>query len=57
LKEYILIDSRSVRVDIFSRAKENTWLMRSYTQLSDVVPFDALHIEIPLNTIYGRAKF
>lgn len=57
LKEYILIDSRSMRVDIFSRTKENTWLMRSYTQLSDIAPFDTLDIEVPLSIIYSRVKF
>ena len=57
LKEYILIDSRSMRVDIFSRTKENTWLMRSYTRKDDIAPFDTLGVQVPLSTIYGRAKF
>lgn len=57
LKEYILIDSRSMRVDIFSRTKENAWLMRSYTKLSDTAPFDTLGVQVPLSVIYRRVIF
>lgn len=57
LKEYILIDSRSMRVDIFSRSKENAWMMHSYTQLDYIAPFIALGVEVPLSAIYKRVKF
>jgi len=57
LKEYILIDSRSMRVDIFSKAEDNTWMMRSYTQFGDIATFDALGVQVPLSVIYKRVKF
>lgn len=57
LIEYILIDSRSMRVDIFSRTEDHAWLMRSYTQFGDIASFDTLGVEVPLSIIYKRVKF
>jgi len=57
LKEYILIDSRTMRVDIFSRSEENTWLMHSYTQYGDIASIATLNVKVPLEAIYKRVKF
>lgn len=57
LKEYILIDSRSMRVDIFRRNGQKEWTMLSFTQAGDVIPFSTLSAELSIDKIYQRVKF
>lgn len=57
LQEYILIDSRSMRIDIFRRNGQREWTMLSYTQPGDVVPFKALNAELPIDKIYRRVDW
>lgn len=57
LQEYILIDSRSMRVNIFRQNGQKEWTMLSFTQTGDRVPFAALGATIDLEKIYRRVKF
>jgi len=57
LSEYILIDSRRLKVDVFHRKGDATWDMRSYFRIDQVVVLETLNVEIPMSIIYGRVVF
>lgn len=56
LREYILIDSLTVRAEAFRLNKSNHWELEEYTTIHDVLDIPFLNISIPLQTIYERTK-
>lgn len=56
LREYILIDSLSVRAEAFRLNTNNHWELEEYTTIHDVLDMPFLNISLPLQTIYERAK-
>ena len=52
LKEYILIDSRSVSVEAFAINPSGLWELREYKTLEDVLPFQSVPVSIPLKDVY-----
>ncbi len=51
-KEYILIDSRKMRVDTFYRETNELWHIRSYYQPEQEVKIKTMGISIPMMVIY-----
>lgn len=56
-KEYILIDSRALRVDTFYRESNDLWHIRSYYSEDQAVEVRTLGINIPMEVIYEDVKF
>ncbi len=52
--EYILVDSRSVRVDAFYREAPDSWSMRSYYRMDDEVEFRSMGVRLPIHMIYAE---
>ena len=52
-QEYVLIDSRSIRVDTFFREASNSWSMRSYYRMDDEVEFRSMGVKLPISVIYA----
>lgn len=53
LQEYILIDSRSISVDIFRKEAGNIWALESLTKLSDSLCIKTVNVCISLAEIYA----
>lgn len=53
LQDYVLIDPESVLIEHYHRLKQNEWLLRVYSQLSDVLNLVTLDIHIPLSELYA----
>lgn len=57
LKEYILIDSRSVSVEIFTRQEDNSWKLTEFKQLSDSFFITTISLTLQLRDIYEDVRF
>jgi Uma2 family endonuclease len=58
VKHYLLIDSRQVDVELFSRANSRSlWTYQNFTSLEDIVDFPDLPFTISLQSIYERITF
>jgi Uma2 family endonuclease len=57
LKEYILIDSTSISVELFIRQKDNSWNLTEYKQLSDSFYISTIGLTIFLRDIYDDVSF
>jgi Uma2 family endonuclease len=53
LQDYVLIDPESVLIEHYHRLKQDEWLLRVYSQLSDVLNLVTLDIHIPLSELYA----
>jgi Uma2 family endonuclease len=56
LKEYILVDSESVRIEVFRINLAGHWELEEYKSISEVLQIPALQISIPLSGIYEGVK-
>ncbi len=57
LKEYILIDSESVKILKYVRNNDNTWLLSEKNQITDILKINTLEIELTIFDIYDNVKF
>ncbi len=56
LKDYVLVSQYRVRVEHFSRQKNNVWLLKIYEDLNDVVELDSIKCKVSLKLIYLKLK-
>ncbi len=56
LKEYILINSEAVGVEVFRVNKQNHWELEEYKTDEDALQIPALQLSIPLREIYEGTK-
>lgn len=52
LKDYVLVSQYRVRVEHFSRQKNNVWLLKIYEDFNDFVELDSINCKISLKLIY-----
>jgi len=52
LKDYILVNQRSVLVEHFTREPDNKWSLRDYQSLDEELRLESIGISIPLALIY-----
>lgn len=52
LKEYILIDSTSISVELFTRQKDNSWVLNEFKQLTDSFTIASINLKLSLQEIY-----
>jgi len=57
LEQYILIDPRELRVDVFTRNDANRWELVSYTGKETVIHLHSLNLEISMNELYEDVDF
>jgi Uma2 family endonuclease len=57
LKEYILIDSNSIMVEIYTRQNDNSWLLKEYKHLSDEFYISTVDLGLSLKEIYDAVSF
>ncbi len=56
LKEYVLIDSDSVSIEVFSINKEGLWQLKEYKNLNEVLVLKSIDVNLPLTEIYDGTK-
>ncbi len=56
LQDYVLVSQYRVRVDHFSRQKNNEWTFKFYEDLDDVVDLRSINCRVPLKYIYLKLK-
>ncbi len=52
LQDYVLVSQYRVRVEHFSRQKNNVWTLKIYEDLNDVVELNSIKCKISLELIY-----
>jgi Uma2 family endonuclease len=57
LKEYILIDSTSISVEIFTGQGDNSWILTEFKQLSDNFFITTIGLTLQLRDIYEDVSF
>jgi Uma2 family endonuclease len=57
LKEYILIDSTSIIVEIYTKQKDNSWNLKEYKQLSDSFHISTIGLTLFLKDVYDDVRF
>ena len=56
LKEYILIDSLSVKVEHYIRQQNEDWLLKEYNALSDTFLIQSISYDFPLAELYAGVE-
>lgn len=56
LKEYILIDSETINVEVFSINREGYWELREYKMISDTLTINTIQMQLELEEIYSGTK-
>ncbi len=57
LKEYILVDSESIKVIKYSKNDDNSWLMTEINSLDEYLKLNSIQLELQLVDIYDNVKF
>jgi Uma2 family endonuclease len=52
LKEYILVDSTKISVEIFTKQEDDRWILSEYKQLSDSFVISTIGLALQLKDIY-----
>jgi Uma2 family endonuclease len=56
LKEYILIESESIRIESFRLNPQNHWELEEYKSLTETFQMPCMNISIPVKEIYDGTK-
>jgi Uma2 family endonuclease len=56
LKEYVLIDSESLSIEVFSLNNEGLWQLKEYKNLNEVLVLKSIDTIMPLTEIYKGTK-
>lgn len=57
LRYYLLVSQSEILVEMFSRNDNNSlWLFQDFTDIQDVIKFDNLDFELPLQVIYDKIQ-
>ena len=56
LKEYVLVDSENVSIEIFRLNKQNHWELEEYKGVDDKLVLQSIAMNIPLGEIYSGTK-
>jgi Uma2 family endonuclease len=54
LKEYMLVDSENIGVEIFRLNKHNHWELEEYKNLKDIITLPAIGVSFSMEDIYAR---
>ncbi len=57
LKEYLLVDSERIRIEIFRLNEKNHWELEEYKTMSEILEIKAVSLSIPLDEIYEGVEF
>ncbi len=57
LKEYILIDSESIKAIKYLKNDDNSWLMTEMNSLDEYLKLNSVQVELQLVDIYDNVKF
>ncbi len=57
LREYVLIDSRSVLVEQFVKNTNGEWTFQKYSQVEDILLMETTGVSLSLEEIYARTQF
>ena len=57
LQEYWLIDAKKMSVDCFTRQKDDSWVLHSYSSAGDLAEVVSLGFKIHLSDLYDQANF
>ena len=56
LKEYILVDSQSIHIEVFRLNENGHWELQEYNLLSDIVIIKAIDETVSLSEIYDGVR-
>ena len=56
LKEYMLVDSEIINVEIWRLNERNHWELEEYKNLKDIVTLPAINVSISMEEIYARTR-
>ena len=54
LKEYMLVDSENICVEIFRKNEHNHWELEEYKNLQEIVTLPAIGVSVSMEDIYAR---
>jgi Uma2 family endonuclease len=57
LKEYILVDSTGVSVEIFTRQQDERWILSEYKNLLEYFTITTIDLKILLADVYEAVRF
>ena len=52
LKEYILVDSESIHIEVFRLNADNRWELEEYNKITEHLQIKAIEETVPLSEIY-----
>lgn len=56
LQDYILVSQYRVRIEHFSRQRNNVWTLKIFEDLNDVLELDSINCKVSLKLIYLKLK-
>jgi Uma2 family endonuclease len=56
LKEYVLVDSEAISIEVFRLDPHEHWVLEEYKDMGDTLTIQTVGLSIPLQDIYNRTK-
>ena len=56
LRDFILVAQNQVRIEQYTRVESNTWTLREYQEISDMLAIESIGITVPIARIYERIE-
>ncbi len=56
LRDYVLIDQKTVHIEYFSKEDDGTWRLREYFSLEETLMLMSVQISISVKEIYSRVS-
>lgn len=57
LKTYVIVDSLSVKAEVYSINDKGRWELTEYKKISDILQIDVLNVSLTLKEIYAGTEF
>ena len=56
LKEYILVDSESIHIEVFTLNEKNHWELEEYNNINESLTIKAINESVLISEIYEKVK-
>lgn len=57
LKQYIIVDSRTINLKIITRKEESTWKFEEFNSLDDVLFIEPINFQLTIPELYKGVRF
>jgi len=57
LKQYIIIDSRTINLKVIARNEQGKWMFEEFNSIDDVLFIEPINLQLTIPELYKGVKF